>query len=62
MVITMTGSKSNIVFKSLPEDDPKQRKPLISLAEENLGWTPTVKLEDGLKKTIEYFEKVLIDD
>lgn len=62
MVIAMTGSKSHIVFKPLPEDDPKQRKPLINLAEEKLGWTPTVKLEDGLKKTIEYFEGILTNE
>jgi len=59
MVIAMTGSKSQIVYKPLPEDDPKQRKPLIDLAKEKLAWTPKVKLEDGLKKTIEYFEWIL---
>lgn len=59
MVITMTGSKSHIIYKPLPEDDPMQRKPLIDLAEEKLGWTPKIKLEDGLKKTIEYFEELL---
>jgi len=59
MVIIMTGSKSHIIYKPLPEDDPMQRKPLIDLAEEKLGWTPKVKLEDGLKKTIEYFEELL---
>jgi UDP-glucuronate decarboxylase len=59
MVIVMTGSKSHIVYKHLPEDDPMQRKSLINLAGEKLGWTPKVKLEDGLKKTIEYFEGIL---
>lgn len=59
MVITMTGSKSMIVFNPLPEDDPKQRKPDIHLAEEKLGWMPKVKLEEGLKKTIAYFEEIL---
>lgn len=62
MVIAMTGSKSQIVFKPLPEDDPKQRKPVIDLAEEKLGWKPKVKLEDGLKRTIEYFEGVLTNE
>ena len=52
-VIRLTGSKSKIVFEPLPQDDPKQRKPDISLAFEKLdGWQPTVKLEEGLKKTI----------
>jgi UDP-glucuronate decarboxylase len=59
MVIAMTGSKSQIVHKPLPEDDPMQRKPLIDLAQEKLGWSPNIKLEDGLKKTIEYFEGIL---
>lgn len=62
MVIAMTESKSHIVFKPLPEDDPKQRKPVIELAKEKLNWEPKVKLEDGLKKTIEYFEKVLTNE
>ena len=55
-IIRMTGSKSKITFKSLPADDPKQRQPLIDLAKEKLGWTPEVLLEEGLKKTIAYFE------
>lgn len=58
MVVALTGSKSRIVFKPLPEDDPMQRKPLIDLAEEKLGWTPKVRLQDGLKRTIEYFEGI----
>ena len=62
MVIAMTGSKSRIVFKPLPEDDPKRRKPAIDLAEEKLNWKPKVKLEDGLKRTIEYFEGVLTNE
>lgn len=57
-VIDLTGSKSKIIFKPLPGDDPKQRRPDISLAKEKLGgWTPVVNLEDGLKKTIKYFEQ-----
>ena len=58
-IIKLTGSSSKIVHKPLPQDDPTQRKPDISLAGEKLGWKPTVKLEDLLMKTIEYFEGVL---
>ncbi|MFC1608609.1 UDP-glucuronic acid decarboxylase family protein [Patescibacteria group bacterium] len=52
-------SKSKIIYKDLPSDDPKQRKPDISLAKEKLDWTPNIKLEKGLEQTIEYFRKVL---
>ena len=52
---TMTGSKSTIDYKPLPEDDPKVRQPDIELASKLLGWTPQVSLEDGLEITIEYF-------
>ena len=57
-VIRMTGSTSKIVFKPLPTDDPKQRQPDIKLAKEKLGWQPTVELEDGLKRMIEYLKNV----
>jgi len=53
-------SKSKIVYKDLPHDDPKQRQPDISLAKEKLDWDPTIKLEDGLVKTIEYFRKIVL--
>ncbi len=53
----MTGSKAKVVFKPLPPDDPVQRQPDISLAMERLSWHPTVELQEGLKKTIEYFKK-----
>jgi UDP-glucuronate decarboxylase len=56
-VISLTKTKSKIVYKPLPSDDPTQRKPDISLAKEKLGWTPKVELEEGLLKTIEYFKK-----
>lgn len=56
MVINLTESKSRIVFKPLPEDDPKQRQPDITLAKENMAWNPTVKLEGGLQNTITYFK------
>jgi len=55
----MTQSNSKIVFKPLPPDDPVQRQPDITLAKKILGWEPKVKLEDGLRKTIDYFKKLL---
>lgn len=57
-VIELTGSKSQLVYRSLPSDDPLQRKPVIDLAKEKLGWEPTINLEEGLKKTIEYFRNI----
>lgn len=58
-VIALTGSRSTLEFLPLPADDPTQRKPEIGLAREQLGWTPTVALEQGLVRTIDYFEKLL---
>jgi UDP-glucuronate decarboxylase len=58
LVIELSGSRSKIVHKPLPEDDPMQRKPDITMARQKLGWEPKVKLRDGLKKTIEYFQNV----
>ncbi|WP_034739119.1 UDP-glucuronic acid decarboxylase family protein [Hyphomonas oceanitis] len=55
-VIALTGAKSKLVHRPLPQDDPKQRQPDISLAQEKLGWAPTVSLDEGLKPTIAYFE------
>jgi UDP-glucuronate decarboxylase len=57
-ILTLTNSKSEIVFKELPKDDPKQRQPDIGLAGDKLGWKPRVQLEEGLMKTIEYFSKL----
>ena len=59
-VLRLTGSKSRLVHEPLPPDDPRQRKPDITLARDRLGWTPTVGLEDGLKETISYFKKLLV--
>jgi UDP-glucuronate decarboxylase len=56
-IIDMTGSGSKIIYLSLPEDDPKQRQPDITLAREKLNWLPVVSLETGLKRTIDYFRK-----
>jgi UDP-glucuronate decarboxylase len=60
-VIKLTRSKSKVIFKPLPHDDPTQRKPDIVLAKKELKWKPKVKLEDGLKKTIAYFRKIKLD-
>lgn len=57
-IIALTGSRSKIVFHPLPQDDPLQRQPNIALAKKELGWEPMVKLEEGLKKTIAYFERL----
>ena len=59
-VIELTGSKSKIVFKSLPDDDPKQRQPDITLAKDILNWEPTVFLNEGLIKTIDYFKTFML--
>jgi len=58
-IIELTGSKSKIEFRPLPEDDPKVRCPDISVAKNILGWEPHISLKDGLEKTVEYFEQVL---
>ena len=59
MVLRLTSSRSKLVFQPLPADDPRQRRPDISLARQALGWEPRVPLEDGLKETIAYFRKVV---
>ncbi|MDD3166593.1 MAG: SDR family oxidoreductase [Bacteroidales bacterium] len=58
-VIQMTGSTSKIAYRPLPHDDPKQRRPDISLAKKRLDWEPTIQLEQGLQKTIEYFKGIV---
>ncbi|MDR2296170.1 MAG: SDR family oxidoreductase [Clostridiales Family XIII bacterium] len=61
-IVELTGSRSRIVFSPLPEDDPKRRRPDIGLAKEALGWTPKVRLEEGLGGTIAYFKALLKED
>jgi UDP-glucuronate decarboxylase len=58
-IIKLTDSKSNIIYKPLPEDDPKRRKPNIELAKKELKWKPKIQLDEGLKKTINYFGRLL---
>jgi UDP-glucuronate decarboxylase len=58
-VVELTGSRSEIVFRKLPADDPRRRKPDITLAQKHLGWQPQVPLGEGLKRTVEYFDGVL---
>lgn len=58
-ILRLTGSKSKLVFQPLPSDDPKQRNPNISRANTEMNWKPTVNLESGLARTIEYFKKIL---
>lgn len=59
LILELTGSKSKLIFKPLPSDDPKQRKPDISLAKEKLNWEPKIQLREGLTETIAYFDKIL---
>lgn len=58
-ILKLTGSRSELTFLPLPSDDPKRRRPNIALAQEYLGWTPKVTLQDGLKETIAYFKNIL---
>jgi UDP-glucuronate decarboxylase len=59
MIVGLTGSGSKIIFQTLPMDDPKRRRPDISLARERLGWEPRADVKEGLKKTIEYFRSII---
>jgi UDP-glucuronate decarboxylase len=61
LVLELTGSRSKIVHRPLPQDDPRQRRPDISEAERLLGWRPAISLREGLAKTIPYFEHLLAD-
>ena len=58
-VVSLTGSRSKLVFKPLPQDDPRQRQPDLTRAKADLGWEPKIALEDGLKETIAYFKRTL---
>jgi len=58
-IIKLTNSKSELIFKPLPQDDPKQRQPDLTLAKNKLNWSPSIQLEDGLQKTIEYFRSYI---
>lgn len=60
-VIAITGSKSEMVFEDLPQDDPKRRQPDITRAQSALNWQPTIQLDEGLRKTVEYFDALLSD-
>lgn len=60
-VIELTGTDSKIIYKDLPSDDPTQRKPDITLAQELIDWAPNIQLEAGLMKTIEYFKSIDLD-
>ena len=59
LILELSNSKSKIIQKELPEDDPKQRQPDISLVKEMCGWEPKVQLEEGLLKTIKYFDEIM---
>lgn len=59
MIIRMTGSRSKIIFKPLPQDDPIRRCPDITLAKKRLNWEPTIELEEGIRRTIEYFQDLV---
>ncbi len=61
LAIELTGSRSEITYKPLPEDDPKQRRPDITLAGERLGWSPTIPLREGLATTVDWFRSIKLD-
>ncbi len=59
MTIELTGSRSELTYAPLPQDDPRQRRPDISQAQRELGWSPNIPLREGLTRTIAYFEQLL---
>jgi UDP-glucuronate decarboxylase len=62
LIIELIGSSSNVVYKPLPADDPMQRQPQIDFARAQLDWRPSVVLEQGLRETIAYFERLLMEE
>ncbi len=62
LIIDLVGSRSSVEYRPLPEDDPARRRPDISLAERTLGWSPSMTLEEGLKKTIDYFDNLVLNN
>ena len=62
LILDLTNSRSRIVYRALPEDDPRQRMPDISLARATLDWEPATPLKDGLSRTIQYFDQLIRDD
>ncbi|MDP1552040.1 MAG: SDR family NAD-dependent epimerase/dehydratase, partial [Methanobacteriaceae archaeon] len=62
IILDKTQGSSKISFKPLPEDDPRQRKPDISRAQELLGWKPETSLDEGLEKTIKFYKKLIFND
>jgi UDP-glucuronate decarboxylase len=58
-IVALTGTTSQLIFKPLPADDPKQRQPDIAYARKTIDWEPEIMLEEGLKKTIAYFDELL---
>ena len=60
IILEMTGAKSKLIFQALPSDDPRQRRPDISKAKAVLAWQPKIELREGLKKTIDYFDRLLL--
>ena len=59
LVIALTKSTSKVVYEKLPSDDPTQRKPIINIAQKELNWQPVIQLEEGIRKTIDYFKRIL---
>jgi UDP-glucuronate decarboxylase len=61
-IIKLTDSKSKIIYQPLPEDDPKRRQPNIDLAKKELNWEPKILFKEGIKKTVDFFERLLVNE